>query len=183
MEIDSSETAGIPADGLGEEDRPLIRLLSLDLGGSAAPYAELAVQLGWSEERVIERIREFFDLGVIRRMAGVLVHQKSGYTANAMIVWKIEPSRLDEIGEAFGKLSFVSHCYFRPGVPGWPYNLYTMVHAHGSEELEEMVESMAVISGGAEREALASLKELKKSSLEYFPESEIKRGQRHAKKG
>ncbi|MDR2455140.1 MAG: AsnC family transcriptional regulator [Deltaproteobacteria bacterium] len=163
------EKAGKGTVPLSEEDKRLIRLLSLDLGYSAAPYAELAEKTGLTEDRVLERIEELLAAGVIRRMAGVLVHQKSGFSANAMVVWKVERARLDEVGRAMASLSCVSHCYYRPEAPGWPYNLYTMVHALGPEELRGKVESLADLAGGAERRVLNSLRELKKSSLEYFP--------------
>jgi DNA-binding Lrp family transcriptional regulator len=171
---DLALSSGCPAGEavkLDDGERRLIRLLSLDLGRSASPYAELASLLGWTEERVLSKIQELLSLGVIRRMGGVLVHQKSGFAANAMVVWEAGPDRLDETGEAFGKLPFVSHCYFRPQAPGWPYSLYTMVHAHGPEELSANIEAMEKISGGLGFKVLASLKELKKSSLEYFPDS------------
>jgi hypothetical protein len=46
-----------------------------------------------------------------------------------------------------------------------------MVHARGSEELEARVESMASLAEAEDWRVLTSLKELKKSSLEYFPDS------------
>lgn len=159
---------------LDESDCQLIRLLSLDLGRSAAPYREIAEKLGWDEDRVIKRVKEFGAKGIIRRMAGVLVHQRTGFTANAMVVWRVDPGRLDGIGRALAGFACVSHCYWRPEVPGWPYNLYTMVHARGPEELEASVKALAAKAGDAlvgdePWLVLTSLKELKKSSLEYFP--------------
>ena len=156
---------------LDESDKRLISLLSLDLGRSAAPFAELADRLGWTEEAVLERTRALQAKGIIRRLGAVLVHQRTGFAANAMVVWRVEPERLDEVGRALGGLKNVSHCYWRPEVPGWPYNLYAMVHAKDPWELAAAVESMAALAGNSEWRVLTSLKELKKTSMEYFPES------------
>ena len=156
---------------LDEGDRRLISLLSLDFGRSAAPYLEMAEALGWTEERVIARIKELRAIGAIRRLGAVLVHQRTGFSANAMVVWKIEPRLLDEAGAKLAALPSVSHCYWRPEIPGWPYNLYTMVHAKDHDELRSQVESMAALAGASEWRTLTSLRELKKTSMAYFPQA------------
>jgi DNA-binding Lrp family transcriptional regulator len=147
----------------------LLNLLSLDLGRSPTPYADLAEKLGWTEERTLAEVARLKDEGVIRRLGGVVVHQRAGFTANAMVVWRIEDDRLDAAGRALAGVERVSHCYWRPGVPGWPFNLYTMVHARDQAELLEAVEAMAPLAGAAEWRVLTSLRELKKTSLVYFP--------------
>jgi DNA-binding Lrp family transcriptional regulator len=157
--------------GFQERDKPLLSLLSRDLGRSAAPYAEMARKLGWTEEEVLKRVDELRAQGVIRRLGAVLVHQRAGFPANAMVVWQVEPERLDEAGRALGALEGVSHCYWRAEAPGWPYNLYTMVHARSQGELQAAVESMAALARAADWRTLGSLQELKKTSPEFFPES------------
>jgi hypothetical protein len=58
----------------------------------------------------------------------VVRHQELGYRANAMVVWALPEERVAELGGCIGQLPFVTLSYRRPTRPGWPYNLFTMIH-------------------------------------------------------
>ncbi len=154
--------------GLSAVDKRLIYHLSGDLGDSPAPYADLAARLGLTEDEVLAAIRRFRERGLIRRFGATLWHQRSGFTANAMVVFQVEPERAGECGETLARRPYVSHCYLRRPGPGWPFNLYAMVHAESQDQLRAMVEEMAAETGAAEWRMLESLRELKKVSLRYF---------------
>jgi DNA-binding Lrp family transcriptional regulator len=154
--------------GLSTVDKRLIYYLSGDLGDSPAPYADLAARLGLTEDDVLAAIRRFRDQGLIRRFGATLWHQRSGFTANAMVVFQIAPGRAGECGEKLARRSYVSHCYLRRPTPGWPFNLYAMIHADSQTRLRAMAEEMAAETGAAEWRMLESLRELKKVSVRYF---------------
>lgn len=154
--------------GLSAVDKRLIYHLSGDLGDSPTPYADLAVRLGLAEEEVLAAIRRFRERGLIRRFGATLWHQRSGFTANAMVVFQVEPERAGECGERLARRPYVSHCYLRRPAPGWPFNLYAMIHAESQNRLRAMVEEMAAEAGAVEWRMLESLRELKKISLRYF---------------
>ena len=149
-------------------DKKIIFHLSGDLGQSVRPYADLAARLGLTEEYVLAAIRRFQGQGLIRRLGATLRHQRSGFKANAMAVWRGKPEDILARGEALAGLPYVSHCYQRRTAPGWPFNLYTMVHAESSARLAVFLEEMAGICGADEWRVLESLEELKKTSLSYF---------------
>jgi DNA-binding Lrp family transcriptional regulator len=149
-------------------EKRLINILSADLPLSLNPYLDLAQELGITESMVISSIKKMTDKGIIRRFGAVVVHQKSGFTANAMVVWLLEPDQQDPVGEKFAQLPYVSHCYNRSTVPGWPYNLYTMIHAENNDQLLKMVHNMAEISGAKEWQVLESLREFKKQSMKLI---------------
>ncbi len=153
---------------LSEAEKRLIYLLSGDLGDSPAPYAELAAQTGFTEAEVLAAIRRFEARGLMRRFGATLRHQQSGFAANAMVVWKVADGKAALCGEKMAALPYVSHCYLRRVVPGWPYNLYTMIHAESREGISAMIEEMAALAEGAEWRRLESLREFKKASLRYF---------------
>ena len=153
-------------------DKTIIFHLSGDLGLSTTPYAELAAKLGIEEERLLAVIRQFQNQGLVRRLGATLRHQRSGFQANAMVVWRIRPEEIQARGEALAKLHYVSHCYQRQTAPGWPFNLYTMIHAETSEHLAVFLEEMAEICQASEWRILKSLKEFKKTSLRYFDQIE-----------
>ncbi|MDR1396002.1 MAG: Lrp/AsnC family transcriptional regulator [Deltaproteobacteria bacterium] len=163
---------GSPAP-LSLEEKKLIHLLSQDLSISERPYLELAQKIGLTEAKVLAMIEDFQKRGLIRRLGAVVVHQRSGFKFNAMAVWQVPPDDLDRAGRALAGLAWVSHCYHRSPAEGWPYNLYTMIHARSREELTAQIEAMTVLAGAVRRKVLESVRELKKTSLEYFPEAAV----------
>jgi DNA-binding Lrp family transcriptional regulator len=166
-------TASGPTDAavvvLSSVEKKLVHLLSGDLGSSPRPYAELADKLGWSETRTLEAIESLFRRGAIRRLGAVAVHQRAGFSANAMVVWRVDETVVEEAGKKLAALPYVTHCYQRRPAPGWPYNLYAMIHAASLQAVSAMVEEMAGLAGSSDWRVLESLRELKKTSLRYFP--------------
>jgi DNA-binding Lrp family transcriptional regulator len=162
----TKETANSPEPGkLSPIERKLINLLSSNLSLTPRPYADLAEKLGISEAETIAAVHDLLHRGLIRRLGAVVAHQKSGFAANALIVWLFDKERLDQVGELFANLPYVSHCYQRRPVADWPYNLYTMIHALDRARLLAMAQNMAEQSEAEDWRILESLKEFKKDSL------------------
>lgn len=149
-------------------EKRLIHLLSGDLGRSPRPFLELARCLGLGETEVLEMVRALAERGLLRRFGATLRHQQTGYTANAMAAWIVEEARLEEAGSLLAGFDEVSHCYHRPAAPGWPFNLYTMIHATSSRACRATARRMAVAAGLDRYELLFSIRELKKTSMRYF---------------
>jgi len=64
----------------------------------------------------------------------------------------------------------VSHCYRRNPSNDWPYNLYTMIHARDEKSCRETAGKMAEETAVEKYTLLFSRRELKKTSMNYFPE-------------
>ena len=96
---------------------------------TATPYKTLALQLDLPEALVMAQIREWTDEGYIKRLGLVVRHHAVGYRANAMVVWDVDDSEVDRIGELLRQAEGVTLCYRRRRQPPhWPYNLYCMIH-------------------------------------------------------
>lgn len=153
---------------LDAEDRRLVLATQAGLPRVPEPYQALAAELGLEAEEVIGRLRRLLGLGVIRRIGAVPNHYALGYSANGMSVWDVDDLRVDALGQAVGRLPFVTHCYRRPRHrPAWPYNLFAMVHGRSREEVEEKVALIAGLLGAEARagEVLYSSRILKKTGL------------------
>lgn len=157
---------------LDKSDKRLIFHLSGELGDSLNPYQELAAKVGLAEDEVLTRIKSLTAAGIIRRLGATLWHQRSGFVANAMIVFRLPDHRVEECGQKLAAKPWISHCYQRKTGPGWPFNLYAMTHAQSRAELLQRAEQMAQDCQAEEWRMLESIKELKKASLRYFPECE-----------
>ena len=125
------------------EDRALIKAVEHGLPIASRPYAEIAKNLGCTEQDVISRLQELIDNGAIKRYGVVVRHKELGYTANGMVVWNVADDKVEELGICIGKYTCVTLSYRRPRrLPEWPYNLFTMVHGCNREEVTKKVEEI-----------------------------------------
>jgi DNA-binding Lrp family transcriptional regulator len=162
------DTRSVAVKELTTEEIELVKLLQENLPDGLTPYAELAEMLAWPEEIVLDRINVLQGEGVIRRFGAVLRHQKAGFTANAMGVWQVPDERAAEVGLIMSGFKEVSHCYQRPVLPDWPYNLFTMIHGRSRESCMRVMEDVARATKIETYDMLFSTVELKKSSMKYF---------------
>ena len=160
--------ADIINPSFSEKEKRLIYELGGDLGDDARPFRKLGEKIGLSEEEVIEIVSSLAERGLMRRFGATLRHQRSGFSANAMVAWRIEDGRIEEVGRILAEFPQVSHCYERRTAPGWSQNLYTMVHASSNEECQELVDRLAEAAGVHDYKVLFSDQELKKTSMRYF---------------
>jgi DNA-binding Lrp family transcriptional regulator len=158
---------------LTEQDKQIVRELQKGLPLVSRPFKAIASKLGMSEEKLIGRIKQFVEDGRIRRFGAVVRHQDLGYVANAMVVWDVPEHRIQEVGSVMASFEEVTHCYQRPRHPGWPYNLYTMVHGRNREECIQAAQRIARATRLEQYRLLFSTAELKKSSMCYFEEKEF----------
>jgi len=157
---------------LTELEKKVIASVQGDLPLSPQPYDEIASELGVSLEQVLETLQSLCDRGVIRRFGATLRHQRSGFTANAMVAWNVPDERVEIVGEIFAEFAEVSHCYHRSPAEGWPYNLYTMVHANDEDACRAIAAKMSAKARVQAYTLLFSRKELKKTSMQYFEEGQ-----------
>ncbi|WP_300364396.1 Lrp/AsnC family transcriptional regulator [Hydrogenimonas sp.] len=151
----------------------MIKGLQNDIEAVAEPFKSLVESLGIDYERLAHEAERMKRAGLMRRFAAILYHRKAGFTANAMVVWKVPEEQAEAMGETVAAYSAVSHCYLRPVYPEWPYPLFSMVHGKSKEEVENIVEEMAAEIGVKEYNYLYSTREFKKVRIRYFsPEFE-----------
>ena len=154
--------------GVDAVDRRIILATQGGLPLVAAPYAQLAEQIGIPAEELMSRMRGMLNSGVIRRIGAVPNHYKLGFRGNGMSVWDVPDELVCELGERIGVLDFVSHCYHRPRhPPRWPYNLFAMVHGRDRDEVMQKVVRVAEMLGAAARkhDVLFSTRILKKTGM------------------
>ena len=159
---------GWTATDITEEEKVLIRLLQEDLPLVPRPFDELAKKVGLTGDELIERIKKMRQEGKIRKVGAILRHQKAGYGENAMFTWEVPQDQVEEMGKIFSSFPFVTHCYVRPTMPNFPYNVYAMTHAKNPQDMEEFGRQMKEKSGLQSYHALVSQKEYKKSSPVFF---------------
>lgn len=148
--------------------RKIVAALQGDIPLVQEPYRELAREIGISAEELLQRLQELKERGILKRVGAVLRHRQAGFVANAMVAWRVPEEKVDEAGREMASFQEASHVYQRPVYEGWPYNLYTMIHATSREECEEIIGRISSCIGINEYTVLYSTREFKKTSMNYF---------------
>ena len=157
---------------LSAEDRALIKIVQKGLPIVSRPYADIAESLATTELDVIQRLQRLIDNGAIKRYGVVVRHRELGYKANGMVVWDVPEDRVSELGSCIGKFPCVTLSYRRPRrLPDWPYNLFTMVHGHNRDEVEQKVEEIVNTCGlhDIDHTILFSTRRFKQRGASYTP--------------
>ena len=149
-------------------EKDAIRGMQEDLALVPRPYDDTAKNLGLTTEELFALAKDFQERRIMRRYSAVLHHRRSGFKANAMIVWKVPENRAEEVGLTMAAHNAVTHCYERPTFPDWPYTHFTMVHATTPEGCEEINNEISEATGITERLVLYSTREYKKTRVRYF---------------
>lgn len=152
---------------INDIDREIIRFIQGDIPVEPHPFLSLAQRLNLSEDEIIARIRHLKEHGIIRRFATILGHYRVGFTANAMVAWKVETEDADQAGMIMASYDQVSHCYLRDVPKEFRYNFFSMIHASNDEAMERLVEEISWETGIKDYIIIRSIRELRKVSMEY----------------
>lgn len=158
------------AQEITEWDKTVIREAQEDLPLVSRPFDAMAHRLGLTVADLFAQLQEYQQRKLMRRFSAVLYHRRSGFRANAMIVWKVPPERSAAVGMIMAENPAVTHCYERPTFPDWPYSHFTMVHAPTRDECEAIGRDIAHATGISDNLLLYSTREYKKTRVRYFVE-------------
>jgi DNA-binding Lrp family transcriptional regulator len=165
-------SAGSPAPALplDEADRRSICRACGDLDASRTPFRTMAAEVGLPEAELLGRLAGYRHAGAMRRFGAILRHRAAGFTANGMSVWDAPEEDVQRLGEALAARPEVSHCYERPRLSNWPYNVFGMIHAKSRAACLEMARAVSRETGVEAMRVLFSGREFKKTSMVYFAE-------------
>ena len=166
----TSESA---ASAISQDIVDFVRVMQEALEPVSRPFDPMAEKLGMPVEQLFETAAELIDQKIMRRYSAVLHHRRAGFSANAMIVWKVPEERAREVGDIMAQHPAVTHCYQRPTYPDWPYSHFTMVHGTSEDECEQFGREIAESTGVDERHLVYSRREYKKTRVRYFVEDEF----------
>lgn len=151
-----------------EKEKAIVKLLQGDIPLEREPFGFLAGELHCSQEEVIEVVRELEDRGIMRRFGAILGHRYAGFSHNAMVMWVVPREQEDEAGRFMANFNEISHCYSRETPTGWPYNMYSMIHARTDARINEVVTTIAGELRIEQYKIVRSIREFKKISMAYF---------------
>lgn len=74
---------------ISDFDKKIISRLQEDIPIITNPYKDIAKELSMDEDVLIDKIRNYSETGILKRIGAILYHRKAGFKANAMVVWKM----------------------------------------------------------------------------------------------
>ena len=158
-----------PVRMLTDAEKELVRTLDQELPLAERPFAAVAEQIGQSEAFVLTTLQAWKEQGVLRRVGAILHHREAGFKANAMCVWPVDGD-VTAAGRRVAARPEVTHCYQRPRLDAFPFDLYAMIHTPSWEETAALCKEISEACGLSGEELFASGREFKKTSMRYFRE-------------
>ncbi|MCF7954783.1 MAG: Lrp/AsnC family transcriptional regulator [Phycisphaerae bacterium] len=156
------------AMALSEIERRLLAEIQHGLPATATPYKDVAAKIGVDIEVVLEILNNWKKDGRMRRLGAIVNHFKVGLHGGAMVVWQVEKDRIEDVGNVLASFPEVSHAYERPSNDQWPFNVYTMIHGQGPDEVRDTIAKMSEKVGIKNYRQLETIRELKKVPPTYI---------------
>jgi DNA-binding Lrp family transcriptional regulator len=123
--------------------------------------------VGIETKQLLSILEDWKREGKLRRIGSIVDHFKVGISGGAMVAWRVEPERIEQVGTKLAGFREVTHAYERKTTENWPFNLYTMVHGADIQEVEQTVKHMSQAAGVSDYRILTTKKELKKVPPTY----------------
>jgi DNA-binding Lrp family transcriptional regulator len=156
---------------LRPEDQALAALVEQGLPLEPRPYRAWARQLGQDDCRPLRsRLVAWLADGRLRRFGAVLRHHEAGIASNAMTVFDVPDALRDAAGARLASQPGITLAYARERAPGWPFNLYCMVHGRDRAAVCARIDAATAAAGLAPwpRRMLFSSRRYKQTGARRF---------------
>ena len=162
------DDAQIPVTPLSDRDRAIIALFQGHIEPCQNFFAEPARRVGITEEELLETLRKWEEVGVMRRLGILVFHRNMGFMANGMCCWNVPREEVLEKGRILSSSPDVTHCYERPYTEAFPFRLYAMIHRDSWEDAQACFLRLSKLAGLEKGQLLLSTREFKKTSMKFF---------------
>ena len=152
---------------ISDIERRILAVLQRGFPRSETPYKDMAERAGIDTKQLLAVLENWKREGKLRRIGSIVDHFKVGLSGGAMVAWRVEPERIEQVGTKLAGFREVTHAYERKIAENWPYNLYTMVHGADIQDVEQIVKRMSQACGVSDYRILATQKELRKVPPTY----------------
>jgi siroheme decarboxylase len=138
-------------------DRQLLNAVQKEVPMIPQPFAQVAKELGTTEEDVLARLRRWRDdEGVIRQISAIFDTRKLDYTST-LVAMKIPHDRINEAAKIVNDHPGVSHNYERDH----EFNLWFTCAVPPGMNLDEHIERLHELTGATSTRILPTLKMFK----------------------
>jgi len=144
----------------------IVRLLAAQMPICTRPFAAVAHELAIETYVLLETLQRWQNQGMLRRIAPILHHRRAGFTCNGMCVWPVDGD-IAAVAAELAASPEVTHCYQRPRLPAFPFDLFAMIHTGSRQALIQVFTDLSAACGLTSGNVLISTHEYKKTSMPY----------------
>ena len=152
---------------LKSEDIRIIERLKQPLPINSRPFLSLSETLNISERKLLKKLSNYKESGVIRKIGGIVSQRKLGYKYNALVLWNVHRDKIDDFAEKLANTKNISHCYRRTTYQNWEYSIYSMFHCFDENHFKELLKFLNDDAPVNEYMILRTEKELKKKRMNF----------------
>jgi len=153
---------------LDETQQSIVKYMEGDLPVVADFYGAVADHLGMEKPLLLKTLSGWQSNGVMRRIGLLLYHRVVGFKANGMCCWNVPRNEITEAGRRVASAPEVTHCYERPTSDPFPFNLFAMIHTTSWNKTQVLFQRISDDSGLSDGQLLLSVREFKKTSMQFF---------------
>jgi len=165
----SSKKSSLPGEvRLSTVDRAVIEQVQDGLPLVERPFDPMAATAGLNTDEFLKVCQSLQERGVLRRMSASINHIGVGFSANAVVCWKVPRDLVEITGRKIASFNEVSHCFERKTDHLWDYNLYAVIHSQSREACQDVVSQICKQTGLNEYVSLFSGREFKRSRVRYM---------------
>lgn len=118
--------------------KKLCNVLQMGLPVCARPFAEIAQDLGSSEEEILQQTRTLKKTGIVRRIIALFNYRALGMTST-LVAAHVPQGKIQKVAEAVNSLEGVSHNYLRNHY----YNLWFTLQAQKDEQMNSTLAELS----------------------------------------
>jgi len=163
-----SDTSSTEACELLEYERRIVRYFEGNVPIVPNFYDAAASQLNIDPQELMQTLSRWLDMGVARRIGLLLRHRMAGFKANGMCCWSVPQSDIELAGQRLAACREVTHCYERPPLESFPFNLFAMIHTPSWDQTIKLFQRISDECALRDGRLLLSVREFKKTSMQFF---------------
>lgn len=128
---------------IDDTDKRILNRIQSDFPVTTRPFADIADELGLSEDDVIKRVHRLKNNGIIRRIGGNFSPEKLGYVST-LCAGQVPPEKLDDFTRVVNSYPGVTHNYLRANT----YNVWFTFIAPSRKSIEASLAEISEKTGG-----------------------------------
>jgi DNA-binding Lrp family transcriptional regulator len=127
---------------LDDLDRAILNRIQIEVPLAKRPFRVLAREFGVGEDEMIERVRNMWDMGIVRRLGPILNYRAWGMSG-VLVAAKVGKEHVEKARAAIEDYPEITHAYLRD----YAWNLWFTVIAEDEEKMDQIIDRLEEQAG------------------------------------
>ena len=127
---------------LDDLDRAILNRIQIEVPLAKRPFRVLAREFDLSEDEMIERVRNMWDMGIVRRLGPILNYRAWG-VSGVLVAAKVRKEHVERARASIENYPEITHAYLRD----YAWNLWFNVIAEDEEKMDQIIDRLEEQAG------------------------------------